>query len=147
MKIIIDADACPKGAKKTCEEQAKKYGREIIMVVDEAHELTGNFTVVQVGQGNDSVDHRIITLCGEGDIVVTQDYGLASILLQRAGGVIHPKGMIYTIFNIDSLMFQRHMGQKARKAGKRTKGPKKRTVEDDREFERNLISLLERVKG
>ena len=86
-------------------------------------------------------------MCREGDIVVTQDYGLASILLQRAGGVIHPKGLIYTIFNIDSLMFQRHMGQKARRAGKRTKGPKRRTAEDDREFERNLISLLEKVKG
>ena len=146
MKIIIDADACPKGAKKSCEEQAKKYGIELVMVVDEAHELSGNFTVVQVGQGNDSVDHKITTMCKPGDILVTQDYGLASILLQRAGGVIHPKGMIYTIFNIDSLMFQRHMGQKARKAGKRTKGPKKRTMEDDKEFERNLASLLENSK-
>jgi len=147
MKIIIDADACPKGAKKSCEEQAGRYGVELVMVVDEAHELFGDFTVVQVSQGDDSVDHRITTMCQEGDIVVTQDYGLASILLQRAGGVIHPKGMIYTVFNIDSLMFQRHMGQKARKAGKRTKGPKKRTTEDDMEFEKNLISLMEKNRA
>lgn len=144
MKIIIDADACPKGAKKICEEQAKKYKIELVMVVDEAHELSGDFTVVQVGQGADSVDHKITTMCEVGDVVVTQDYGLASILLQRASGVIHPKGMIYTIFNIDSLMFQRHMSQKSRNAGKRTKGPKKRTADDDKEFERNLISILEK---
>lgn len=146
MKIIIDADACPKGAKKSCEEQAARYGIDLVMVVDEAHELSGNFEVIQVGQGNDSVDHKITTMCEPGDIVVTQDYGLASIVLERAGGVIHPKGMIYNIFNIESLMFQRHMGQKARRAGKRTKGPKKRTTEDDKEFERNLISLLEKTR-
>ena len=144
MKIIIDADACPKGAKKSCEEQAKIYNIELVMVVDEAHELSGDFTVIQVGQGADSVDHKITTMCEVGDIIVTQDYGLASILLQRAGGVIHPKGMVYSIFNIDSLMFQRHMSQKSRNAGKRTKGPKKRTIEDDKEFERNLISILEK---
>lgn len=146
MRIIVDADACPKGAKKACEEQAARYGVDLVMVVDEAHELSGDFDVVQVGQGNDSVDYRITTMCEPGDIVVTQDYGLASILLERAGGVIHPKGMIYNIFNIESLMFQRHMGQKARRAGKKTKGPKRRTTEDDREFERNLITLLEKAK-
>lgn len=144
MKIIVDADACPKGAKRICEEQSRAYGVDLVMVVDEAHELTGDFQVIQVGQGNDSVDHKITVMCEAGDIVVTQDYGLASILLERAGGVIHPKGLVYSIFNIESLMFQRHMGQKARRAGKRTKGPKKRSTEDDREFKRNLIGLLEK---
>jgi hypothetical protein len=144
MRIIIDADACPKAVKKICEEQAIKHGIELIMVVDEAHEIYGNFTVIKVGQGLDSVDHKIITTCIEGDIIVTQDYGLASILLQKASGIIHPKGFLYTIFNIESLMFQRHMGQKIRKAGGRTKGPKKRTGNEDREFEKILVSLLEK---
>lgn len=142
MRIIIDADACPKGAKKICEEQSKKYNIELIMVIDEAHELSGDFTIIQVNQGSDSVDHKIITMSEKDDIIVTQDYGLASVLLDRVKGAIHPSGMIYTIFNIDSLMFQRHMGQKARNAGKRTKGPKKRTSDADKEFERGLISIL-----
>ncbi len=130
--------------KKRVKNRQKKYNIELVMVVDDAHELSGDFTVVQVGQGADSVDHKITTMCETGDVVVTQDYGLASILLQRAAGVIHPKGMVYNIFNIDSLMFQRHMSQKSRNAGKRTKGPKKRTLEDDKEFEKNLISILEK---
>ncbi|WP_319371869.1 YaiI/YqxD family protein [uncultured Ilyobacter sp.] len=144
MRIIIDADACPKNVKKICEEQSIKHGIELIMVIDEAHEIYGNFIVIKVGQGMDSVDHKIITTCIEGDIIVTQDYGLASILLQKSAGVIHPKGFLYTIFNIESLMFQRHMGQKIRKAGGRTKGPKKRTSNEDKEFEKILISLLEK---
>lgn len=146
MKIIVDADACPKTVKKICEEQALKYGVELVMVIDEAHEIDGNFTVITVGQGMDSVDHKIITICIDGDIIVTQDYGLASILLQKASGVIHPKGFLYTIFNIESLMFQRHMGQKIRKAGGRTKGPKKRTNNEDIEFEKILTSVLEKSK-
>jgi len=144
MRIIIDADACPKAVKKICEDQSRKHVIELIMVVDEAHEIYGDFTVIKVVQGMDSVDHKIITTCIEGDIVVTQDYGLASILLQKASGVIHPKGFLYTIFNIESLMFQRHMGQKIRKAGGRTKGPKKRTGNEDKEFEKILISIIEK---
>ncbi len=142
MRIIVDADACPKAVKKICEEKGIKYDIEVIMVVDDAHELQGEFKVIQVSQGNDSVDYMITTMSQEGDIIITQDYGLASILLQRVKGIIHPKGKIYNIFNIESLMFQRHMNQKSRNAGKKTKGPKKRTVDDDKEFEASLEKIL-----
>lgn len=142
MRIIIDADACPKGAKNICLEQADKHRLELVMVVDDAHELVGNFTVIKVSRGNDSVDHKIITMVEKDDIIITQDYGLANILLERTAGVIHPKGFLYTIFNIESLMFQRHMGQKIRRGGGRTKGPSKRGKSEDMEFERVLMQVL-----
>jgi uncharacterized protein YaiI (UPF0178 family) len=146
LRIIIDADACPRGAKNICQEQADKYKLELVMVIDDAHELEGNFTVIKVSRGNDSVDHKIITMSQKDDIIVTQDYGLANILLERTAGVIHPKGFLYTIFNIESLMFQRHMGQKIRKGGGRTKGPSKRGKSDDIEFEKVLMQVLEKSR-
>ncbi|BDU51711.1 YaiI/YqxD family protein [Haliovirga abyssi] len=142
MRIIIDADATPKNAKLICEQLAKKYELELIMVIDNAHELTGDFKVIKVDKGKDSVDLEIVKISKNEDIIITQDYGLATILIEKVYAVIHPKGMRYTKFNIESLMFQRHMGQKMRNAGKRTKGPKKRERKDDQLFEENLMKIL-----
>lgn len=144
MRIIIDADATPKNAKLICEKAAKKYGLELIMVIDNTHKLDGDFKIITVDKGNDSVDLEIVKISENNDIVITQDYGLATILIEKVYAIIHPKGLIYTKFNIESLMFQRHMGQKMRNAGKRTKGPKKRVEKDDELFEKSLIKI---VKG
>ncbi len=145
MRIIIDADACPKGVKSICVELSKKYSLELIMVVDTAHDLKGNFRVIQVEKGDDSVDLEIMKISTKEDIVVTQDYGLATIILDKTHSVIHPNGFIYNKFNIDSLMFSRHMSAKIRASGGRTKGPKKRKVNNDIEFRETLLSLLQNL--
>ena len=142
MRIIIDADACPKNVKNICYDLAKKYNLELIMVVDTAHELRGDFKVIQVEKGDDSVDLEILKISTKEDIVITQDYGLATIILEKTFGVIHPNGFIYNKFNIDSLMFSRHMNAKIRANGGRTKGPKKRKANNDEKFKEALLSLL-----
>ncbi len=145
MRIVIDADACPKGVKSICIELAKKYKLEVIMVVDTAHELRGDFKVIQVEKGDDSVDLEILKISNKNDIVITQDYGLATIILEKTHSVIHPNGFIYNKFNIDSLMFSRHMSAKIRANGGRTKGPKKRKANNDREFRETLLNILENL--
>ena len=142
MKIIVDADACPKGIKKICEDLSLEFKLELIMVIDDAHELKGRYRVIQVEKGPDSVDHEIVRNAGKEDIVVTQDYGLASILLENTHAVLHPDGFTYTRFNIDQLMFQRHIGNKIRKSGGRTKGPKKRKSDNDKKFHSTLLAIL-----
>lgn len=141
MKIIIDADACP--VTDIAVNIAKEKGIECIIVCDTAHEIVraGAETIV-VPQGADAVDFAIISKTESGDIIVTQDYGLASIILSKEAHAINQDGLIYNKFNIESLLFSRHMSQKMRNAGKRTKGPKKRTPDQDREFEANLLKLL-----
>ncbi|MGL6132108.1 MAG: YaiI/YqxD family protein [Fusobacteriaceae bacterium] len=143
MKIIIDADACP--VTDIAIRKAKEKGIECIIVCDTAHEIirAGVETFV-VPQGADAVDFAIISRTESGDIIVTQDYGLASIILSKEADAINQDGLIYNKFNIESLLFSRHMSQKMRNAGKRTKGPKKRTSEQDYEFEKNLLKLLEK---
>nr|WP_307775455.1 YaiI/YqxD family protein [uncultured Cetobacterium sp.] len=144
MKIIIDADACP--VTNIVVKIAKEKNIPCVIVCDNAHQIVreGVETIV-VSQGADAVDFTIISKTESNDIVVTQDYGLASIILSKEAHAINQDGMIYNKFNIESLLFSRHMSQKMRNAGKRTKGPKKRTPDQDKSFEESLRNLLKKV--
>lgn len=147
MRIIIDADACPKGVKRICEVLSKKYNYELLLVIDCAHEISGNFNVIQVPRGLDSVDFKIVSICKKGDIVITQDYGLASIIMPKVDAILNPNGFLYNKFNIDTLLFQRHNNAKNRKNSKRTKGPKKREVSDDLKFKELLENTILNLKN
>ena len=100
--------------------------------------------VITVDKGRDSVDIALMNKTFKNDIVVTQDYGVAAMALGRGAHAINEKGLIYTNENIDMLLFQRHMGQKARRAGKRASITKKRTVEDDIKFKNNFLKLIDK---
>lgn len=67
------------------------------------------------------------------------------MVLSKGGYPINQNGMIYSNENIDQLLFTRHLSKKIRNSGQRTKGPKKRTKDDDIKFEKNLISLIEKL--
>lgn len=142
MKILIDADGCP--VVDLTVSLAEKYGIECTILCDTSHEFTreGAKTVV-VEKGADSVDFRIVNLVGEGDIVVTQDYGLAAMCLARKAIPVSQNGMVYTDKNIDQLLFTRYVSKKIRKAGGRMKGPSKRTSEQDKAFAAALEKLIQ----
>lgn len=141
MKILIDADACP--VTDVAIKVAKEFKLETIIVCDTAHKIErlGVETVV-ITQGADAVDFAIISRAANSDIVVTQDYGLASIILSKDAYAINQDGLVYNRFNIESLLFSRHMSQKLRNSGKRTKGPKKRLKDDDMRFEESFRRVI-----
>lgn len=143
MKILVDADACP--VKQEIVSCAAKHGLEVIMVCDVAHMLFYEeefVTVVTVDQGADSADLAIANRTEPNDICVTQDYGLASLLLAKRAVVLHPNGFFYTAENIDRMLFERHLSKEMRRQ-KRSRGGhiKKRTKEADTAF----LSALERT--
>ncbi len=144
MKILIDADGCP--VVDISIKISKVYSIPIIIMCDTSHIINkvGVETIV-LSKGSDSVDFALVNKVNKGDIIVTQDYGLAAMVLSKGGYPINQNGMIYTNENIDQLLFTRHVSKKNRNAGHRTKGPRKRTKDDDIKFEKNLISLIERV--
>ena len=142
MNIIIDGDATPKEVRNICEEEAKNLGIEIIVVCSYDHDIKGDFKVVRVSRGNDAADFKIVELFNNGDILVTQDYGLASLVINRSKAVINPKGFLYTKENMDNLLHSRYMGQKIRKGGGKTKGPSKRNEEDNDNFKNTLKKIL-----
>ena len=138
---MIDADGCP--VVDLTVRLAKKYGIECTILCDTSHEFNrdGAKTVV-VEKSADSVDFKIVNLVGEGDIVVTQDYGLAAMCLARKAIPVSQNGLVYTDKNIDQLLFTRYVSKKIRNAGGRMKGPSKRTPEQDKAFEAALERLI-----
>ncbi len=145
MQILVDADACP--VKDIIVRTAKKYKVPVTMIIDTSHELSDGYsTVITVDKARDSVDIKLINLLKREDIVVTQDYGVAAMGLGKGARVLNQNGLTYTDDNIDRLLFERHLGQKVRRAGGRTRPIKKRTGENDEVFEKALVSLLERQR-
>lgn len=147
MRIIIDGDACPQRVKEICEHAAKEYGVELIIVVDIDHYIVSDFQIIIVEQGRDSVDYKIVQIFKEGDILVTQDYGLASLVVAKASAVIHTAGFFINKNNIDSLLQSRYISERIRKQGGKTKGPSKRTKEQDENFRKCLYKVLNEKLG
>ena len=125
MKILVDADACP--VVRITEQVAKEK--------------------ITVGAGADAVDFKLVSICQKGDLVVTQDYGVAAMILGKGAYGIHQSGKWYTNENIDQMLMERHMAKKARNAKKKhhLKGPAKRTAENDQRFEELLRRLIDSV--
>ena len=141
MQILVDADACP--VKDIIIKNAKKYEIPVIMIIDTSHELNDGYsTVITVDKARDSVDIKLINMVRRGDIVVTQDYGVAAMGLGKGAKVLNQNGLIYSDDNIDRLLFERHLGQKIRRAGGRTGTIRKRTKENDEAFEKTLLMLM-----
>jgi uncharacterized protein YaiI (UPF0178 family) len=115
------------------------------MLIDTSHELFDGYShVITVDKQADSVDYTLMRLLTREDIVVTQDYGLAAMALGKGAQTVNQNGLIFTDKNIDKLLMERHLGQKVRRGGGRTKGPSKRTKEDDARFEAAFEQLLSR---
>lgn len=146
MKLVIDADGCPVVALAV--KTAEKYGVRCVLVCDTAHTFSNvSAEIITVSQGADSADFRIVYLLDAGDIVVTQDYGLAAMCLAKNATAINQNGLIYSEKNMDELLLSRYIHKKVRRAGGRMKGPKKRTMQQDESFDKALTVLLEeRIK-
>ncbi len=142
MKVLVDADACP--VKHIIERIAKKFYIPVIMVIDTSHILESEYSkIIQVSKAPDAVDIALINRTSSGDIVVTQDYGVASMALGKRALAINQNGKYYTEENIDLLMFERHLSKKQRRAGGRASSMKKRSKEDDEHFESAFSDLCE----
>ena len=141
MRILVDADACP--VREIILREAKRREIPVIMIIDTSHELHDGYSqVITVDKGRDSADFKLISLLLPTDIVVTQDFGVAAMALGKGARALNQNGMAYTAENMDRLLFERHLGQKIRRGGGRTANPRKRTPDDDRAFETELIRLL-----
>lgn len=148
MKIFVDADACP--VVDIVEDIATKYNIPVTLLCDTNHVLTSDYSeVIVVGAGADAVDYKLISICHRGDIVVTQDYGVAAMALGKGAFAIHQSGKWYTNENIDQMLMERHLNKKARRASSRNhiKGPRKRTEEDDQRFAESFEKLLRKTNN
>ena len=98
-----------------------------------------------VGDESQATDIAVANLTQLGDIVITQDWGLAALILGKKAHAISPRGRIYSAGQIDLLLEERNLLAKYRSSGGRTKGPSRRSRDDDRLFKCNLIKLLQKL--
>ena len=146
MKILVDADACP--VVRIVEQTAERYKIPVVLLCDTNHVLQSSYSEIKViGAGAEAVDFALVNQCGKGDIVVTQDYGVAAMILGKGAHGIHQSGKWYTNETIDQMLMERHLAKKARmgKGKHHLKGPAKRTEDDDERFQESLCKLIEVV--
>ena len=143
-QILVDADGCPVVDETIA--LAKRYGLAVTLITDTSHIMNREgATTITVEKGSDSADFRLVNLVRKGDIIITQDYGLAAMVLSKGGHILNQNGSRYTNENIDGLLMSRHIGKKIRRAGGRTKGPSKRTKEQDERFVCALEALIREI--
>lgn len=145
MQILVDADACP--VRQIIVRLAKQRNIPVTMLIDTSHELNDGYSrIVTVDKQADSVDYALMGLLTREDIVVTQDFGLAAMVIGKGAKAVNQNGLIFTDANMDKLLLERHIGQKIRRGGGRAKGPSKRTKDDDARFEAAFEGLLAEIE-
>lgn len=142
MKMLVDADACP------LKEEIVNVGLEanikVILISSVAHFTRISYQGeerITVDNNPQAVDMAIIERVQPGDVVVTQDYGLAALVLTRGGIPLTPRGVLLTEENIDSFLERRHLAMKVRKARGRLHGPPSLSCEE----KRKCINVLHRL--
>ena len=146
MTILIDADGCP--VVDLTLRSAGKKGVPVVILCDTSHriEREGAQTLV-FDKGADSVDFALVNRVKPGDLVVTQDYGLASMCLARRARVLNQNGLEYTPENIDGLLFRRHENKKLLRAGKHPKESPTRTKEQVNAYKNTLEKILQTMSA
>lgn len=146
LAILVDADACP--VKPEIIKAARQFQADVLMVASLDHRLTEEpgVTVLQVDRSDQSADLYIANHLAPGNILVTQDFGLATIGLAKRAYVLSNRGQEYTNENIDFLLETRHEHAKQRRNGHYGKGPKPFTAEDRERFLHSLTKLLQSLQ-
>jgi uncharacterized protein YaiI (UPF0178 family) len=146
MKILVDADACPKSVLQICIKMAQEYDLPLMTVASFNHRIDTDHHVV-VGADPQETDFKIINSTVAGDVVVTQDWGLAAIVLGKGARSLSPAGREFHPGKIEFLLEEREVKARFRRSGGRTKGPRKRMPEDDRRFEACLEKIISQQKA
>jgi uncharacterized protein len=147
MKILVDADACP--VKQEVINLSIKYQLTVVFIFSLSHcgnlkldKDNKNVELVMVDNVSQAADMAIINKVNPEDVVVTGDFGLASIVLSKKAAAISHSGNVYEDSNIDKLLFERHLSSLIRKSGGRVKGPAKRAKQENEKFRNVLESII-----
>ncbi|SDB90070.1 hypothetical protein SAMN05421734_102321 [Pelagirhabdus alkalitolerans] len=145
MIIYVDADASP--VTQDIIDIANTFKLHVRLIKSYAH-YSDRFNSplveeIYVDSHNEAADYKIIQLIQPGDILITQDYGLASLVLPKGCQVIHPRGSIYKAESINHLLESRYLNSQIRKQGGKTKGPSRFTETERQAFILTLENVIE----
>ncbi len=141
MHVYVDADACP--VKNIIVDVCKRNDINVTMVMDFSHEYNDGYSeVITVDKGFDSADFKIVSKIQKGDLCITQDYGLCSMVLAKNAHCLHINGFIIDNKNIDELLFKRHLNKEMRKVTKKGTKISKRTEQNNEDFKNALLKII-----
>lgn len=148
--LFVDADACP--VTREAITAARPLGVPIVLVANTSQNLErytrrAGVEAIQVSSGSDAADFAVVERLEPGDVVVTQDIGLAAMVLGRGAVALSPRGHVFSLATIDAELFVRHEEKKLRRAGGRHGGPRAFTEEDREHFTEVLERLLRKPSG
>nr|WP_295969672.1 YaiI/YqxD family protein [uncultured Bacillus sp.] len=145
--IYVDADSCP--VKEEIVENADEKGIEVFFIASYAHVKSdvNNMKWVYVDTSKEAADLYIMNHVKAGDLVITQDIGLASTLLLKGVYVLSPRGSLYEENSIHTALDMRYLAAKARKRGIYGKGPKSFSKQDRENFVQELSKILTKFEG
>lgn len=145
MVIFVDADGCP--VVSIAINIAKEYEIKIIVVKNYAVWLDDPYAeIISVDISRDSADYYIANRIEKGDILITQDYGLAAMGLTKGAYCINQNGFLITDENIDDMLNRRHFNAELRRKKKIYTKFNKRNPQADEDFERSLRRLINNIK-
>ena len=139
MRVLVDADACP--VLEIVRRLCARDGVPVITVSSFRHNIGGEGHIM-VGPEPQAADMAIINRTQRGDLVVTQDWGLAGLALARGAHAISPWGHRFRDDEMDGRLAQRALHARLRRGGVRLPGPRRRTAADDASFEQALQAVL-----
>lgn len=149
MRFLIDGDGSP--VKEEVIQLGRKFQLPVLIITSVDHYTVKEYPdfvqFIYVDKGADRADYQIVKEIQPGDFLITQDYGLASLVLPKKARVFHHSGQEYLAETIDQLLMQRYIGGQMRKAGKRTKGPKPFTANDREVFYETMAAIIEQTIG
>jgi uncharacterized protein len=149
-KLFVDADACP--VTREAISAARSFGLQVVLVANATQNLErytkrAGVEAIQVSSGADAADFAVIERLDPGDVVVTQDIGLAAMVLGRGAAAVSPRGHVFHLATIDAELLVRHEEKKLRRAGGRHGGPRPFTDEDREHFSEVIDRLLRDAIG
>ncbi len=139
-RLLIDGDGCPYLSK--IRTLAKEQDIDLYIYLDDAHPLKDDDEhIFYIDQGKDHVDMAIVRDVRKDDLVITQDYGLATLVLSKQALAINTRGEDYTQDNIEALLMQRYMSMQLRKI-RRAPNMKKSTKKDEERLFKKILAYF-----
>lgn len=144
MKVWVDGDACPKAIKEILFRMAERTRVETIFVANTYLRLPHSeyLTMLQVADGADIADDKIVDYCDIDDLIITADIPLAARVVKKGAIALDPRGTLYNITNIGSILSMRNFMDDLRSTGIETSGPKSFSPKDCQKFANELDKLL-----
>ncbi len=148
MRIWIDADACPRMIKDFVYKVSRRLKVPVILVANSGMQVPRSnlVSLVVVGKEIDEADHHILENCALGDLVVTADIPLASLLIDKGVVTINPRGTVYTSDDVKEALATRNLMQDLREEGTMSGGPPPLGSRDKEKFANAIDRELTRLQ-